>query len=182
MGNSASSRVTSKGGILHWQAGVHIIQLDGKILQFKEPIKAEHVLSQNPNCFMCSSESMHVGSLMPRVTPNEDLQLGHIYFLMPRSKSKVPLSLHDLCTLAIKANAALLAQSNACHSQPILKSSCFTQKLPFTFKPPSHVSRICPLDFWGKYYNSRRLLKSSGDIIVFTFWHVETANHEWAGC
>lgn len=122
MGACASSQFTSKGGKLYWQSTVNIIHLEGKLEQFKEPIKAGHALFQNPNCFLCSSESMYVGSLLPHVDPSEELQLGQIYFLMPLSKSHMPLSLHDLCALAIKANAALV-HSEVTTTNSILKSS-----------------------------------------------------------
>ncbi|KAK7264338.1 hypothetical protein RJT34_31945 [Clitoria ternatea] len=107
MGTCASTQYSSKGGNHRWESMVNIVQLDGTLQQFREPIKAWHVLSQNPNCFICCSESMYVGSPMPSVVPSEELQLGHIYFLVPLCKSKVPLSLEDLCALAIKANAVL---------------------------------------------------------------------------
>ncbi|KAK7257912.1 hypothetical protein RIF29_32233 [Crotalaria pallida] len=122
MGACASTQLTSKGAKLCWQSNVNIIHLDGKLEQFNEPIKAEHALFQNPNCFLCSSESMYVGSLLPHVDPNEELQFDHIYFLMPLSKSHVPLSLHDLCALAIKANAALV-RSELITTNSIMKSS-----------------------------------------------------------
>jgi len=46
---------------------------------------------------------------MLAVPPTQDLQLGLIYFIVPLSKSRVPLSLQDLGALAIKANAAIAA-------------------------------------------------------------------------
>ncbi|GFS41190.1 hypothetical protein Acr_00g0072920 [Actinidia rufa] len=50
---------------------------------------------------------MFLGSHAPHVTDGEELHLGQIYFVMPISKSETPLSLQDLCALAIKASAAL---------------------------------------------------------------------------
>ncbi|TKY45384.1 hypothetical protein E2542_SST30275 [Spatholobus suberectus] len=117
MGTCASIQYASKGGNHSWQSTVNIVHLGGKLQQLKEPIKAWHVLSQNPNCFICCSESMYVGSPIPPVAPTEELQLGHIYFLVPLPKSRVPLSLQDLGALAIKANAALAP------SKPILKAN-----------------------------------------------------------
>ncbi|KAK4258698.1 hypothetical protein QN277_005119 [Acacia crassicarpa] len=108
MGNCASPQYTSKGGNLSWKSSVNVIDMEGKLQQLKEPKQAWHVLSQNPNFFMCSSESMYVGSPIPHVGPSEELQSGHIYFLLPLSKSRTTLSLQDLCALAVKANAALV--------------------------------------------------------------------------
>lgn len=103
---------------------VNIIDTEGRLQQVKESTKAEDVLSQNPNCFMCSSESMYVGRVVPHVGPKEELQIGHIYFLLPLSQSQIPLSLQDLGALAIKANAALAHHSS--HTNDAASSSSFS--------------------------------------------------------
>ena len=92
---------------MKWPPTAMVIDLDGGLPEFKQPIKACYVLSQNPNCFLCSSETMFIGSHVPHVADDEELQLGQIYFLMPISKSQTPLSLQDLCALGIKASTAL---------------------------------------------------------------------------
>ncbi|KAF3438854.1 hypothetical protein FNV43_RR17129 [Rhamnella rubrinervis] len=84
-----------------------VIDVDGKVQELKQPIQAKQVISQHPNCFLCSSESMSVGTLVPFVPDEEYLQPGQIYFLLPRSQAQQPLSLPDLCLLAIKASSAL---------------------------------------------------------------------------
>ncbi|MED6168357.1 hypothetical protein PIB30_010980 [Stylosanthes scabra] len=123
MGTCASSQFTNETGKQPWKSSVNIIHMDGKLEQYKEPIKAEHALFKNPSCFLCSSEKMYVGSVLPRVDPNEDLQLDQIYFFVPLSKSHVPLSLEELCVLAIKANAALVLNSEYSATNKMLKSS-----------------------------------------------------------
>lgn len=135
MGTCASSQNTGQGGNFTWKSSVNIIDMEGKLQQLKEPKKAGHVLSQNPNCFVCSSESMYVGSPIPRVRPSEELQLGHIYFILPLSKSRTSLSLQDLCALAIKANAALAhsrtpstANSTASATYSILRKPFFVKQ------------------------------------------------------
>ncbi|XP_054778082.1 uncharacterized protein LOC129286071 [Prosopis cineraria] len=107
MGTSASSQCKNEDGNFSWKFTVNLVHFDGKLQQWKQPLKAEHVLSQNPNCFICSSDSMYIGSLLPHVAPSEELQVGQIYFLMPLSKSHIPLSLQELGALAIEAHAAL---------------------------------------------------------------------------
>ncbi|GAV68265.1 DUF4228 domain-containing protein [Cephalotus follicularis] len=84
-----------------------VIHMDGRVEQLKKPIQAKIITSQNPNCFLCSSESMFIGTCVPRVPDEEDLQLGLIYFLLPQSEARKPLSLPDLCGLAIKASCAI---------------------------------------------------------------------------
>ncbi|KAH7835111.1 hypothetical protein Vadar_022960 [Vaccinium darrowii] len=97
----------SRGGLKEWPPTAMVIDLEGKLQNFSQPIKASEILSQNPNCFLGSSETMFIGSHVPQVPNNEELQLGQIYFLIPISKSRTPLSLQDLCALAIKASSAL---------------------------------------------------------------------------
>ncbi|KAJ9135565.1 hypothetical protein P3X46_032735 [Hevea brasiliensis] len=114
MGNCASPQHARKGSIifsLNWQSTAKIVHTDGTLQEFKQPIRANRILSQNPNCFLCSSDSMYVNCHLPHVADHEELQLGQIYFLMPLSKSHALLSLQELGALAIKASSAL-AQSD----------------------------------------------------------------------
>lgn len=113
MGNCASPQYKEKvaGGGLNWTSPAKIVHIDGRLQEFREPIKASNVLSLNPNSFLCSSESMYIDRRLPQVPDDEELQVGQLYFLMPLSKSKTPLSLQELCALASKANASL-AQSD----------------------------------------------------------------------
>ncbi|KAI8532920.1 hypothetical protein RHMOL_Rhmol11G0255400 [Rhododendron molle] len=113
MGICASSEITRRGagkpGIKKWPptAAMVIHDSDGGHQEFRQPIKAGQILSQNPNCFLSNSETMFLGSHLPQVPDEEQLQLGQIYFLIPISKSQTPLSLQDLCALAVKASSAL---------------------------------------------------------------------------
>ncbi|CAN4107603.1 unnamed protein product [Withania somnifera] len=84
-----------------------VIQMNGKLQEFRQPITAGEILVQNPGFFLCSSEAMNINSLVPQLAKDEMLQLGHLYFLMPVSKLQTPLSLQDMCLLAVKASSAL---------------------------------------------------------------------------
>ncbi|KAK7341525.1 hypothetical protein VNO80_24457 [Phaseolus coccineus] len=139
MGICTSTEYSVKGGNQSWQSTVNIVNMDGRLEQLQEPIKAWHVLSQNPNCYICCSETMYVGSPMLPVPPTQDLHLGLIYFLVPLSKYRVPLSLQDLGALAIKANAALAAAATP--NYPILEAN---QQKEFRTHPTlSNVSLGC---------------------------------------
>ncbi|KAJ4716441.1 HTH-type transcriptional regulator [Melia azedarach] len=108
MGNCAAPQYRKNGvNYINWPATAKIIHLDGRLQEFRQPIKAGSILSENPNCFLCCSESMYIGSQAPRLPEDEELQLGQIYFLMRLSKSQFPLTLQELCSLAIKASSAL---------------------------------------------------------------------------
>ncbi|XP_048135641.1 uncharacterized protein LOC115737217 [Rhodamnia argentea] len=117
MGNCAAPHVARNGGLAmtahhhNWSSSppstLKLIHTDGRLQEFTQTIKASHLLSQNPNCFLCSSESMFIDSTVPRIHEEEDLCLGQLYFLLPLSMSRAPLTLRELCLLAIKASAVL---------------------------------------------------------------------------
>ncbi|XP_031132036.1 uncharacterized protein LOC116033435 [Ipomoea triloba] len=114
MGICASAHVATesrrrRGGrlIMSTPAAAMVVNMNGALQEFRRPVKAADVLSDNPNCFLSNSEAMNVDSAMPQVAGDQDLQLGQLYFLLPVSMSHAPLSLQDMCALAIKASAAL---------------------------------------------------------------------------
>ncbi|MBA0562496.1 hypothetical protein Golob_007535 [Gossypium lobatum] len=84
-----------------------VVHMDGRVQQFRQSIQANNIISLNPDCFLCSSESMSIGTCVPQMPADEELQPGQIYFLLPLSQSHKPLTLPDLCSLAIKASAGL---------------------------------------------------------------------------
>ncbi|KAI4314900.1 hypothetical protein L6164_027763 [Bauhinia variegata] len=126
MGVCASSRCRDKKVISGWakstskgegessrrasirsSSAITVIELEGGIKELKQAMEAKVVISQNPNCFLCNSESMYIGTCMPRLPDEEMLLPGQIYFLVPLSQANKPLSLPLLCELAIKASSAL---------------------------------------------------------------------------
>ncbi|KAL3730635.1 hypothetical protein ACJRO7_027634 [Eucalyptus globulus] len=123
MGNCAAPQITRNAGLVmtthrhSWSSSspstLKVIHMDGRLQEFTKTIKASHLLSQNPNCFLCSSESMFIDCIVPQIHEEEDLCLGQLYFLLPLSMSRVPLSFRELCMLAVKASAVLESSSLA---------------------------------------------------------------------
>ncbi|OMO84203.1 hypothetical protein COLO4_22167 [Corchorus olitorius] len=110
MGACASSTSNSKSGkaaSITTRTSAKVVHIDGRVQEFRQPIQAKNIISQNPNCFLCSSESMSIGTCVPQVPDDEELQPGQVYFLLPLSQSDKPLSLPELCALAIKASSGL---------------------------------------------------------------------------
>ncbi|KAI3946085.1 hypothetical protein MKX01_024841 [Papaver californicum] len=111
MGVCASSETTKRGpsgvGSISSQSTAEVIHTDGRLQEFKQPIRAEHILSQNSNCFLYSSETMYIDMIIPKMAEPEELQMGQVYFLLPLSHSRQPLSISELCALAIKASSVL---------------------------------------------------------------------------
>ncbi|KAG6571133.1 hypothetical protein SDJN02_27743, partial [Cucurbita argyrosperma subsp. argyrosperma] len=112
MGVCASSQHSSPS-LTNRPFTAKIIHIDGRLQELRHPVKASHILNQNPNCFLCSSESMKINSIVPQISSDRELELGEIYFLIPLAKSDLPISLTILCALAAKANVALASSKKA---------------------------------------------------------------------
>ncbi|KAL2348454.1 hypothetical protein Fmac_002454 [Flemingia macrophylla] len=70
---------------------IMVMDTAGKIKEYKTAIPARTVLRENPHCYLCNSESVQIGTYMPRVPEEEYLLPGRIYFLVPLSHSPFPL-------------------------------------------------------------------------------------------
>ncbi|KAF7848832.1 hypothetical protein BT93_L1524 [Corymbia citriodora subsp. variegata] len=81
----------------------------------KSSLKPSRLLTSSPKTPTASSAAQSPCSsnpLVPQIHEEEDLYLGQLYFLLPLSMSRVPLSIRDLCMLAIKASAVLESSSS----------------------------------------------------------------------
>ncbi|XP_076923934.1 uncharacterized protein LOC143586223 [Bidens hawaiensis] len=83
--------------------------IDGRMQELRPPITTRNVLNdhQQGAFFLSSAETMFVDCHVPHVSADEHLQPGQIYFIMPVSMSYRPISLHEICLLAIKASIAI---------------------------------------------------------------------------
>ncbi|GMI68869.1 hypothetical protein like AT3G50800 [Hibiscus trionum] len=112
--SSKSAKTVGGGGSSVFKrssAAAKVVHVEGRVQEFRQSVQAKNIVAQNPGHFLCSSESMSIGTCVPHVPDEEELQPGQIYFLLPLSQSDKPLSLPDLCSLAIKASAGLDTRS-----------------------------------------------------------------------
>ncbi|KAJ4963669.1 hypothetical protein NE237_023608 [Protea cynaroides] len=117
-----------------------VIDADGKLQKFKEQTKVRDVISQNPNCFLCNAESIYVDSCFPPLPDTEELQFGQIYFLLPLTKQNIPVTLPDLCTLAIRTASVLRKRDRQMQSSP------FSSRLSLSLRVGSRKDRKSPAD------------------------------------
>ncbi|XP_076920129.1 uncharacterized protein LOC143581176 [Bidens hawaiensis] len=83
--------------------------IDGRMQELRPPITAKNILNdhERDTIFLSSAETMFVDCHVPHVAGDEHLQPGQIYFIMPVSMSYRPISLQEMCLLAIKASIAI---------------------------------------------------------------------------
>ncbi|XP_021719272.1 uncharacterized protein LOC110686929 [Chenopodium quinoa] len=108
MGGCASSQrnYKRKSGKRPGAKVIKVIHLDGRVKEFEPPICAEQILSCNPSCFLCSSDTMSIDAYPTNVPEPEELRPG-LYFLLSKAQENKPFSLEDLCELAVKASSNL---------------------------------------------------------------------------
>ncbi|GAB2279703.1 hypothetical protein Dimus_014343 [Dionaea muscipula] len=89
-------------------ATAKLILQDGRLQEFPYPVKVSYILQTDPTCFICNSDEMEFDDVVNAVREDEELQLGQLYFALPRSKLRRPLLPDEMAALAVKASAALM--------------------------------------------------------------------------
>ena len=84
-----------------------VILMDGSYYQFSGPAKAQQILRESPDDFICNSDCLYIGQKMRELLPFDELEMGQIYFLLPRKKLQFVVSESDMACLLYKANSAL---------------------------------------------------------------------------
>ncbi|GLJ44746.1 hypothetical protein SUGI_0940920 [Cryptomeria japonica] len=89
-----------------YEPTANVILMDGGIQKFSDPVKVEEILKNNPGHFICSSDVLYIGKFITELLPHEELQLGQLYFIVPRRKLGFVLCEKDMASLLLKANNA----------------------------------------------------------------------------
>lgn len=69
-----------------YEPTANVILMDGGIQKFSGPVKVEEILKNNPGHFVCSSDGLYIGKFISEILPQEELQIGQLYFVLPRKK------------------------------------------------------------------------------------------------
>lgn len=81
---------------------IRVVYLNGEVEAFPVPVSAKQLLQNHPRHFICISRDLY-GAICPSVQPEEELQLGELYFLLPLSALEPA---QNLVTLAARLYAA----------------------------------------------------------------------------
>lgn len=86
-----------------------VVLPDGGLLEYAHPATPGTVLGKDAaGFFVCDADEMEIGGFVSAVNIGEELCLGQLYFVLPRSMLGYPLRAEDLAALAVKASAALV--------------------------------------------------------------------------
>nr|GLL48511.1 uncharacterized protein LOC109164580 [Ipomoea trifida] len=121
MGSCLSS-TTKDHTVMEKHNSANVISSTGELRQFSIPVKVSQVLfsetttttsaldhasSAAPPFFMCNSDRLYFDDYIPPLDPEDELEAGQIYFLLPTNKLQYRLSASDMAALAVKASVAL---------------------------------------------------------------------------
>lgn len=85
----------------------NVISSTGEMRQFSIPAKVSQVLFSAPSFFICNSDRLYFDDYITPLDPEDELEAGQIYFLLPTNKLHYRLSASDMAALAVKASLAL---------------------------------------------------------------------------
>ncbi|KAG9456580.1 hypothetical protein H6P81_001088 [Aristolochia fimbriata] len=109
-----------------------VISINGALREFPVPVTVSHVLQyeSTSSCFLCNSDKLFFDQHIPALNPNDHLQVGQIYFVLPNTKLQYPLTASDMAALAVKASIAMVQASKGkgrrkkIRVSPLLDASC----------------------------------------------------------
>ncbi|XP_077242274.1 DUF4228 domain protein [Tasmannia lanceolata] len=80
---------------------------DGRVEEYKWPIKAAELMLENPRQFVCDLTDLKVGRRIPGLAADEDLEPRRFYFLLPMEMIYSVLTNEDMVSLSNKASKAM---------------------------------------------------------------------------
>jgi hypothetical protein len=99
---------------------VKVIHSNGSVQDIQRRVKAAQLMLDNHQHFVCHANGLQIGRRINPLTADEELELGHLYFLLPMAKLRSVLSGTDMASLAFKANSAMKAATRRSSGARIL--------------------------------------------------------------
>ncbi|CAL5073582.1 unnamed protein product [Urochloa decumbens] len=93
-------------------ATARVVNMDGSMAQVAVPATArEALLRASPSHFICSADELSFDAPPRALAAGEALRPGQLYFVLPASVMRRPLSGDDMAALAVRAATALAAEA-----------------------------------------------------------------------
>ncbi|CAK9183439.1 unnamed protein product [Ilex paraguariensis] len=105
--------LTASYSVTDQESTANVISVYGDLREYSVPVTVSQVLqmettsSSSSSCFLCNSDSLYYDEYTPALDPQDELQPGQIYFILPTTKLEYKLSASDMAALAVKASVAL---------------------------------------------------------------------------
>ncbi|XP_051230427.1 uncharacterized protein [Lolium perenne] len=143
MGACNSCEATAVAAVTGGEAtAARVVLADGELQRFPGGTRASHALKAAAAaaaggaagaCFLCSADGLELGGAVAALAPDEELQPGQLYFVLPAAMRRRPLQAEEMAALAIRASAALAGD----HDGPLV----FPDSVPGAVKGSRRRSR-----------------------------------------
>ncbi|KAJ9135567.1 hypothetical protein P3X46_032737 [Hevea brasiliensis] len=88
-------------------ATAKLILEDGRLEEFRVPVRVSQILQRNPSCFICNADDLDFDDHVSAINDDEKLELGQLYFELPVSWLDTPIKAQEMAALAVKASLAV---------------------------------------------------------------------------
>ncbi|KAL3845936.1 hypothetical protein ACJIZ3_003339 [Penstemon smallii] len=109
--SSESTDYSSRGGGNSRKPSANVVSANGQLRQYSVPITVSQVLQSETTSpdsfFLCNSDCLYFDDFIPSLDPENELQSGQIYFVLPVTKLQYRLAASDMAALAVKASVAM---------------------------------------------------------------------------
>ncbi|KAF3331219.1 hypothetical protein FCM35_KLT04573 [Carex littledalei] len=108
MGSCISYHFTRE--VIGFQPMAQVITIDGSLIEYSVPTNVSQVLDKEySTSFLCNSDELYFDERIPELGYDHELvELGQIYFMLPRSMLDQPVTRDDMAALAVKACLAFV--------------------------------------------------------------------------
>ncbi|OAY43800.1 hypothetical protein MANES_08G099100v8 [Manihot esculenta] len=121
---------------------IKLIKSDGLVKIYDRPIHVSELLVEYPKHLVCRSDSFYIGQKIPALSENDQLQLGHKYFLLPKHCFQSVLSFVTIASFVNTSSQPPSSSSSSRDSRNALLKKAATCQ-PFDIqKSPSGCLRI----------------------------------------
>ncbi|KAG9447343.1 hypothetical protein H6P81_013471 [Aristolochia fimbriata] len=122
---------------------VKLIKSDGLVKIYHRPVNAAELMLEFPKHLICHSDSFLIGQKIPALSENDELKLGHKYFLLPKHFFQSVLSFVTIASFASgpSPSASSLPEDAVSSKKAFLKKAATCK--PFeVHKTPSGTLQI----------------------------------------
>ncbi|MFS8020365.1 hypothetical protein Hanom_Chr15g01414731 [Helianthus anomalus] len=148
-----------------------VISSTGDLRPYSAPVLVSNVLqtedssSSSSSFFVCNSDNLSYDEHITPLDAQDELDAGQIYFVLPVSKLRNPLSASEMAALAVKASVALNGKSNSkASTRSKSKAKTKSKVSPFVVLESSKINVIVDQEAQNKCGPSPMGVSRSGSI------------------
>nr|BAK00306.1 predicted protein [Hordeum vulgare subsp. vulgare]BAK00998.1 predicted protein [Hordeum vulgare subsp. vulgare]BAK01766.1 predicted protein [Hordeum vulgare subsp. vulgare] len=173
MGSCASRSPVAGYGRAAATKTAKVIGLDGSMAQYAAPVTAREALldAARASSFLCSSDELRLDAPARALAADEALQPGWLYFVLPVSMLRRPLSGQEMAALAVRASSALAVASGI--ASPTRGKNGKRRKVAARVAPLADDDDVAERGggwgqrrAYGKYGGVRKSVQAAGDETV----------------